>query len=378
MNCFSLYRVSLKRKTREKGFTLITTAFCLIAMIGVIGLAIDAGRLYIAKSEVQNFTDSASIAATLELDGTWQGIYRALARVSSNPNKWDFVSTSITQTSTYFAQTENGPWVVAPTDPTGYRLARVVASVDVPLTFMSAFMGVTPSTGTGTAPAALLMLQSLLTVKADSAGGQEPRNTWSEALFPFSPYAHNQVGPYFGLIPGQQYTLRWPSNPKLNSNVCSGDSQQAMIDLAQAGGGSERGFIESTSTSLIRATIVDDYQTVTRSIGDTVTMTGGAKQSQLTSLIERINQDNDSSSLTFSQYMTGGRGTGRRIVGAPINTGAPDYKIVQIGAFFLLPASQYSNGGNASFCAEFLGAWVQGARNQGAGDPGAYVARLIK
>lgn len=365
-----------KRKAREKGFTLITTTFCLIAMIGVIGLAIDVGRLYIAKSEVQNFTDSASLAATLELDGTWQGIYRAQARVSSNPNKWDFVSTSITQTSTSFAQTESGPWVVVPADPTGYRLARVVASVDVPLTFMSAFMGVTPSTGT--APVALLMLQSLLTVTADSASGQEPRNTWSEALFPFSPYAHDQVGPYFGLIPGQQYTLRWPANPHLNSNVCSGDNQQAMIDLAQAGGGSERGFIESTSASLLRATIVEDYQTVTRSIGDTVVMTGGAKQSQLTSLRERINQDNDSSSSTFSQYMTGGRGNGRRIVGAPINTGAPDYRIVQIGAFLLLPANEYSNGGNASFCAEFLGAWVQGARNQGAGDPGAYVARLIK
>jgi Flp pilus assembly protein TadG len=368
----------MQRNEREKGFTLITTAFCLIGMIGVMGLAIDAGRLYIAKSELQNFTDSASIAATLELDGTWQGVYRALAQVSSNPNKWDFVSTSVTKTSTYFAQTESGPWEAVPTDPTGYRLARVVATVDVPLTFMSAFMGVTPSASTGTTPTAFLMLQSLLTVKADSAGGQEPRNTWAEALFPFSPYAHNQVGPYFGLVPGRRYTLRWPATPHLNSNTCSGDNEQAMIDLAQAGGGSERGFIESTSASVIRATIVDDYQTVTRSIGDAVTMTGGAKQSQLTSLIERINQDNDSTSLTFSQYMAGGRGTGRRIVGAPINTGAPNYTIVQIGAFFLLPASEYSNGGNAAFCAEFLGAWVQGARNQGAGAPGAYVARLIK
>jgi len=238
-------------------------------------------------------------------------------------------------------------------------------------------MGVTPSPSGG-APVALLMLQSLLKVEADSVSGQERKNTWSEALFPFSPYAHSQVGPYFGLIPGQQYTLRWPASPHLNSNVCSGDSQQAMIDLAQAGGGSERGFIESTSAEILRATIVDDYQSVTRSIGDTVTMTGGAKQTQLTSLIERINQDNDSTSLTFSQYMTIGRGTGRRIVAAPINTGAPNYTIVQIGAFFLLPASEYNNGGNASFCAEFLGAWVQGARNQGAGDPGAYVARLIK
>lgn len=366
-------------KRDERGFTLFTTVLSLVATIGIVGLAIDVGRLYIAKSELQNFTDSASIAASLELDGTWPGIYRAQGQVSSNPNKWNFVSTSITKTSIYFAQTELGPWVAVPADPAGYRLARVVANVDVPLTFMAAFMGVAPDSGAGGAPVALLMmLQSTLPVKADSESGQEPKNSWSEALFPFSPYAHSQVGPYFGLVPGGQYTLRWPSNPHLNSNVCSGDNQQQMIDLAQSGGGSERGFIESTSASLLRATIVDDYQSVTRSIGDAVTMTGGAKQSQLTSLVERINQDNDSTSPTFSQYMAGGKGSGRRIVGAPINTGAPNYTIVQIGAFFLLPTTQYNNGGNSSFCAEFLGAWVQGARNQGAGDPGAYVARLIK
>jgi hypothetical protein len=368
-------RPETRKKSRQGGFTLLTTAVCLIALTGVAGLAIDIGRMYIAKSEVQNFTDSASLAASLELDGTWQGINRALARVSSNPNKWDFVSTAITQTNTYFAQSESGPWVAAPVSPAGYRLARVVAGVDVQLTFMSAFMGTKP-----TLPgAALLMLQSTLTINGDSSSGQEPKNTWTEALFPFSPYAHNATGPYYGLVPGQQYTLRWASTPKLNgNNICSGDNQQAMIDLAGAGGGSERGFIESTSASVITSTIIDDYQSVTRSIGDIVTMTGGAKQAELSSLLQRINQDNDATSLTFAQYMAGGQGTGRRIVGAPINTGSPNYKIVQIGAFFLLPASQYSNGGNSPFCAEFLGAWVQGARNQGAGSPGAYVARLIQ
>ncbi len=366
----------MKKSTREKGFTLITTAVCLVVLIGMVGLAIDVARIYIAKNEVQAFTDSAALAATLELDGTWAGINRALARVASNPNQWNFGTSSITQTTTSFAQTEAGPWTTTPTSPIGYRLARVSASVDVTLTFMSAFMGT--QTTVGNQPAAFLMLQSTLSVKGDSGAGQEPKNIWSNGLFPFSPYAHNTTGPYFGLVPGQQYTLRWPSNPKLDSNVCAGDNQQAMLDLNAAGGGSERGFIESTSSSLIRQTIVDDYQTVTRQIGDSVQMTGGTKQTQLTSLVDRINQDGDPYSPTYAQYLAGGLGTGRRIVGVPINTGYPNYTIVQIGAFLLLPASQYNAGGNSSFCAEFLGAWVQGARNEGAGDPGAYVARLIQ
>lgn len=366
----------MSNKSQEKGFTLISTGLCLVAMIGVVGLAIDVARIYIAKNEVQAFADSASLAATLELDGTWAGISRASARVTSNPNQWDFVTQPITQTSISFAQTVSGPWVTTPADPAGYMFARVIANVDVTLTFMSAFMGDKPSSGN--LPTALLMLQSILSVKGDSAGGQELKTTWSQSLFPFSPFAHNLTGPNFGLIPGQLYTLRWSSNPRLNANVCDGDNQQAIIDLAQAGGGSERGFIESASSSLIRQTIVDDYQTVTRSIGDSVTMTGGAKQTQLTSLVERVNQDGDSSSLNYTQYLSGGSGNGRRIVGAPINTGYPNYTIVQIGAFLLLPASQYSGGGNSPFCAQYLGAWVQGARNQGAGSPGAYVARLVR
>jgi hypothetical protein len=343
----------------------------------MIGLAIDIARLYIAKNEVQTFADSASLAATLELDGTWDGINRALSRVYLNPNLWSFASSPVTSKSTSFAQTEAGPWTATPSDPSGYRLARVVGSVDVQLTFLSAFMG--DKVAVGSAPTALLlMLQSSLTVKGDSAAGQEPKTIWAQGLFPFSPYAHGTTGPNFGLVPGQLYTLRWPSTPKLNGNVCAGDNQQAIIDIANAGGGSERGFIESASSSLIRQTIVADYQTVTRAVGDSVVMTGGAKQTQLSSLIERVNQDADTTSLTYTQYESRGIGTGRRIVGAPINTGNPNYTIVQIGAFFLLPASQYGNGGNSSFCAEFLGAWVQGARNRGAGDPGAYVARLVR
>src|SRR5947209_6910610 len=117
----------MNARSRESGFTLITMALCLVAFIGIIGLAIDVARVYIAKNEVQTFADSASLAATLELDGTWNGIYRALSRVSSNPNLWSFATAPVATTSTSFATTEAGPWTATPNDPTGYRLARVVA-----------------------------------------------------------------------------------------------------------------------------------------------------------------------------------------------------------------------------------------------------------
>lgn len=362
-------------RSSQRGFTLIAAAFSIIMLVGMVALALDLGRIYIAKAEMQNFTDSASLAATLELDGTMTGISRALAQVASNPNRWNFMNSTVANPQTSFAETETGPWVTNPATASRLRLARVTASADIPLLFLGVFLGTQKAVGN--TPTALLVLQNTQQVKGDSAAGQEPKDSWNQGLFPFSPYAHSSTGPYFGLTVGQKYTLRWPASPKA-SNVCPGDTDDATIALAGMDGGSERGFIESTSSSIIRDTIVADYQSVTRTVGDSVTMTGGAKQTQLTSLVERINQDGDKDSATYSAYIASGRATGRRLVGAPINTGYPDYKIVQIGAFFLLPTSEYDAGGNKAFCAEFIGAWVQGSRNRGAGDPGAYVARLIQ
>jgi hypothetical protein len=177
---------------------------------------------------------------------------------------------------------------------------------------------------------------------------------------------------------GGQYTLRWPSSPKLGQNVCPGDDQTNYIVQAQAGGGEERGFIEETSSDLIRAAIVDNYQTIVREIGDSVIMTGGAKQTTRDAIHERINQDTDSTSSTFSEYISRGTGNGRRIVVVPINTWHPDYIIVGYGAFFLQTTSEYDAGGNKPFCGEYVGAYVQGSNHGGGGQPGAYVVRLVE
>jgi hypothetical protein len=108
-------------------------------------------------------------------------------------------------------------------------------------------------------------------------------------------------------------------------------------------------------------------------------MTGGAKQTQLDAVRERINQDGNWWSQTYADYVTSGLGNGRRVVAMPINAGYPSYTVRQIGAFFLRRASDYDQGGNKEWCAEYLGAWVQGAKTKGAMDgSGAYVVRLTQ
>jgi Flp pilus assembly protein TadG len=352
-----------------RGFVLILTAVSAIVLLGVLGLTVDLGRMYITKSEAQAFADSAALAAALELDGTASGITDANTAVAANLNHWNFSTQAFTGTITEFATALAGPWVTAPAPATNVRFARVTATASVKLFFLPAVVGTNSAT-----------------VRARAVGAQTPKTSFREALFPFSPYAHNTVAPSFGLVKGTDYTLRWPSNPKLGngSNVCTGDRTSGTMALAEAAGGSERGYIEDTSASLIRSTIMDDYQSITRVVGDLVHMTGGAKQSQLTSLEARILQDSDSSSQTYAQYVANAQGNSRRIVAVPINDGGTpagsNNRIVGIGAFFLMTTGQYGNGGNQCWCAEYIGIWVQGSRKSGAGDGtnGAFVVRLAQ
>ena len=360
---------------------MITAGVAIIVLIGMVGLAVDIGRMYIAKSESQIFTDSASLAATLELDGTSAGIERAKGRAATNPNRWNFQTSSYSSYSVAFAKTldEEEVWQANPANPSGYKYARVQTTVDVPVYFLSLFMSGSPGTPGPSAYVAVSAPTYKTAVKADSSSGQEIKNTFREGTFPFSPLAHDTTAPHFGLVPGERYTLRWAANPRLDQNVCPGDNSQAMIDLAEAGGGSERGYIEETSAAIIRQAIVDDYQTTWRGIGDMVNMTGGAKNTERTALITRVGQDSNSSAPNYTSYVAGQNGSGRRVVGAPINTGYPDYEVVQIGAFFLLKAEDYDQGGNTAWCAEYLGPWVQGAKTKGAADgSGAYVVRLVE
>lgn len=362
-----------RRLGGRRGFVLITAGAAALILVASLGMAVDLGRMYIVRTEAQNFTDSVAIESASELDGTTDGLVRAAGVAGRNSQRYDLGRYRFQAVTTEFATALTGPWEQAGSAAARSRFARVTARTDVPLYFL-------PAVTSGNKGH----------VNARAVGAQVEKTTFREGLFPFSPFAHNSTPPHFGLVPGQVYTLRWPNNPSIgnqgqgngNTNVCQGDRVQSVIDTAQAQGGSERGFIEQTSADVIRRTIINDYQSVVRTIGDLVDMTGGVKQSQLTSLQTRILQDSDSYSSTYAQYVTRNEGNGRRIVACPINNGGTppgaNNRIVGIGAFFLRPTGDYGNGGNQSWCAEYIGAWVQGSNRKGVEQSGAWVVRLVK
>ncbi|GJQ54127.1 MAG: hypothetical protein HKUEN07_06960 [Rhodocyclaceae bacterium] len=54
---------------REGGVVAIIVALSLVVLVGFAGLALDLGKLYVAKSELQNSADACALAAARELTG---------------------------------------------------------------------------------------------------------------------------------------------------------------------------------------------------------------------------------------------------------------------------------------------------------------------
>ena len=82
----------------QSGATIITFALLLILLLGFVGLALDTGRLYIVKSELQTAMDSCALGGAQELDGKANARTRAtqaavmaanLNRVNMQSATWD-------------------------------------------------------------------------------------------------------------------------------------------------------------------------------------------------------------------------------------------------------------------------------------------------
>jgi hypothetical protein len=341
----------------------MTTAVCAVGMVAMLGLSVDLGRMYIARNEAQAGADSAALSAALELDGSLAGLDRARNAVAAGANRWDLATAAFAGMQTKFSTARTGPWDANPASAAGVRFVRVWAAADPPLYFIP-----------------IVTASRRGRVGAVAVAGQVRRTSYREGLFPFSPLAHDENDPDFGLTPGAHYTLRWAPAPKLHRRVCAGDDDQSIIDRANAAG-DERGYIEETGASVIRDAIRGDYQTRPLAVGDTVEMTGGAKQTEQDAIAARVRQDTDSSSRNYAEYKAAGGGNGRRIVVVPINTWHPKYRVVGFATFFLLEPGVYlaANGGNQPFCAEFVQAgYVEGSHRQGAGGTGGFAVRLVQ
>jgi Flp pilus assembly protein TadG len=355
----------------RKGYVLIATAFGMTVVLGAAGLAVDVGRAYVARSEVQAYADAAAITAAAQLNGTSTGISAAQSAAQNIPDKWNFGTQSISNPDIRFAQPlasnagqpDPATWTTAPANGTNYLFVKVTASVNVPMTLMQA-----------------ITVQSTMTVAGSAQAGQVMVTTYMDGLLPFSPIAPNVSDTAnYGYQTGQLYTLRYPSNGGQNAgNVCPGDASGTYWQNLPS---QDHGFWGSNSSSALRGEIVDDMQAVPITIGENVPMVGGNRTTEGDALNARVMEDTDPSSTTYAQYEQHNTGNGRRVIGVPVNSGPPNFTAVAIRAFFLEPAGVYSAvTGSTSICAEYIGSYKQtgtGTAAAGTGT-GGYLVRLTQ
>lgn len=69
----------IKHSGQQRGAILILMAILIVVLIGIAALALDLGRLFVQRTELQNAADAAALAAAYELDGAADAQTRAKA-----------------------------------------------------------------------------------------------------------------------------------------------------------------------------------------------------------------------------------------------------------------------------------------------------------
>ncbi len=356
------------RRRRERGFVVLATALSLFVLLGVLGLAIDLGRIFIAKSEAQAFADSAAIAAALELNGKKSGLDAAESVVSTSTNRYNFNTQAIPSgvTTVQFAKSRLGPWESQPiNNPKGYGFVRVIVRPSLNNSFLQA-VG---------APVATSVL-------GQAIGAQIAETFPNGGYMPFTPFALSASDPNFGMTVGQEYAFLWPGNAKRNDSCAGNQVNWPQYNYSENTNvpGANRGYFELQAASAIADAIQGLKQTQPLNIGDVINLTNGQKQSMQNALEARAALDTDLTNYnptpgTAPAYY----GNGMRMVVMPVNGGpltVPANKVLGFAAF-LLPNS-YPNGGNKTWCAIYMGSRTSGGTNSAYDGAGSYVVRLVE
>jgi hypothetical protein len=264
-------------------------------LVGILGLALDLGQLFIIRSEAQSYTDMTALRAARELDGSIDGLFRARDAVAKTPMRWAMNTQVFTGTTVEFSR-DSRAWTDQPPAASGVRYVRVTATIgNVEMFFLPA-----------------VVPERTAKVRTQSVAAQQPVTAFSSrgpGLLPFAPRARNLTEPDFGFSTGERITLREGDGP---------------------------GYIQGIQPEAIRDAIEGDLVNVPVILGQPVTMTGGALGLQAQSLRNRVNQDTNATAPTYDDYRRN-PGNGRRVALIPV-IHPTDSKVLGF-AWVFLPAS---------------------------------------
>ncbi len=99
-NLPSMRRGQPQLRSRQQGAIAIVVGLALAVLVGFVGLALDLGKLYVTKSELQNSADSCALAAARDLTGaTPLVVSEAAGMTAGSLNKVLFQSGPVTMTT---------------------------------------------------------------------------------------------------------------------------------------------------------------------------------------------------------------------------------------------------------------------------------------
>ena len=355
--------VYIRHLARDRRGSVLVLASMLLVVAGLsLSTVFDLSRLYFARNTAQLRADAAALAAVMPLDGTQQGLERAREAAAQAARQASPEGSPSSGLRIEFADSPTGVFRENPPVATNMRFARIVCTTYVAFTLLRTFVP-----------------QSRSHAWAGSTAMQRRRAQFESGCFPYAVLAHIETKPDFGLKQGERYTLHWPDQPSMGArNVCGGDAIPGVIAHATADGMKGLGFIEQVSANNIRRTILTEYQSSLRRIGDPLAFNPGLRHFEIAALSERIAQDRDYGAMTYDEYTSRGEGNGRRLVAVPIHGGFPKFQILEVGAFFLLPTTEYHESGDDAICAEYVGPYMLGSTRRGAGEAGFYAAALVR
>lgn len=375
-----------RHSRQERGYILLAFSLSLFFLLGVAGLAVDIGRMYVAKSEVQSFVDAAALNAAVRLSITPGAFTDAATVAAQTPKNWEFGTRPFTSVETKFG---TGPFDTFIANPPAaghtaseYTFAQVTARVNLPLYLLG-----------------VLVRSSVSSIGASAVAGLELTNGLPGGVFPFSPYSRANYSPEapvgtgegqdpFGYRAGNLYTLRWGAKGGGDFSTCGTD--QASGAYKQKRSSRFRGYC-CTGTH----NVPDVERAILSGEGLTDVYTGqpmnelevpGQKNAidDIGAYINRWDPD-DTTSATYAEYVANNRGNGKRVVTVAVNGIVNGHwQVVGFAAFFLLPPSNYDKGpaSKTSWCAEYIGPAVP--RMPGLGPPlggtggGVYHLRLYQ
>ncbi len=144
-------------RQRQRGAVAIVLGLSIFALFGLMALAVDLGRTYVVRTELQNAADAAALAGAKELNQTTAGVTNAVARAISMAaqNSANFGTPVAITIANISAGTcpDDACMVLASTITTNALAAgRTFLRVNIPSGALTTFFAVVPTTvdSTGT------------------------------------------------------------------------------------------------------------------------------------------------------------------------------------------------------------------------------------